>query len=135
MTTGVINGTDLILYVDGVAIGGSQSHDLTLDRDLPDASTKDSAGWAENIGGQKSWSIDCSGLVMFDAAFGFEELFDLFESGELVTLVFGTQISGDVQFDGGARLSSLSESAGNEDSTSFSVSFTGSGPITKSNVT
>ena len=48
-TTGVFNGTDLILKVESTTLGHTTSCTLTLSNDLPDATTKDSSGFSEVI--------------------------------------------------------------------------------------
>ena len=57
------NATDLILKVNGTPIAHSTSATLNINQDLPDATSKDSAGWSENIRGklqkqQKKWQVD-----------------------------------------------------------------------------
>ena len=46
-TTGKLKGRALLIYVNGNAITHSKSADLTINGNLVDSTTKDSAGWME----------------------------------------------------------------------------------------
>lgn len=59
----VINGTTLLLYSDGVVIAYQKGLTISVDQDLPDASNKESGGWAQHINGLKNAKVD------FDALF------------------------------------------------------------------
>ncbi|MFH1194084.1 MAG: hypothetical protein V1720_00145 [bacterium] len=65
-----ISGTVLLLYSDGVAIAMQKGISIAMDIDLPDATSKDSAGWANHILGLKNAKID------FNALFGTGLLID-----------------------------------------------------------
>lgn len=133
-----INGTSLLVYINTgsgeVPIAFTTSASISIDVDLPDASNKNSSGWAENIYGQRSWSIDCDGLVDYASTFGAAELLDVITNRTGVTLRWSTNASGTLEYEGSAKIASYSEDAPNEDVVSFSVSFTGTGAITKTTV-
>jgi TP901-1 family phage major tail protein len=138
-TTGVFNGTELIVKVDDKVIGHTTSATFTVNADLPDATTKDSSGWAENIHGLRSWSISGDGLVDYSddgtTTQGAVSLRDLIQGRTSVTLYWGTQTVGDVIYTGSAKVESIEESAEMESPVSYSFSFTGSGAITKATLT
>lgn len=129
-----INGTDLLVYVGATAIAHSTSATLNIEQDLPDATTKDSAGWADHINGLKSWSIDFDGLVDYSASYGVEELFDNLKNGNNVVVKFSTEDGGDSYWTGTASCASLTMTAEMESPVSFSGSFTGKGTLTRSTV-
>ena len=62
-TTGVLNGTSLVVLIGTEVIAHATSCSLSVSSDLPDATTKDSGGWNENIAGAKSWSLTTDGLA------------------------------------------------------------------------
>lgn len=129
-----INGTDLLVYVGATAIAHSTSATLTIDQDLPDATTKGSGGFADHINGLKSWSIDFDGLVDYSASYGAEELFDNLKNGNNVTVKFATLTAGDSAWTGTASVSNLTMSAEMEAPVSFSGTFVGKGTLTKSTI-
>ena len=70
-TTGVFNGTNLLVKViaDGgtlATIGHTTSCSMSLTHDLPEATTKDSSGYAEFISGIRGGTISFEGLVAYD---------------------------------------------------------------------
>lgn len=130
-TTGVVNGTDLLVYVGTVAVACATSHTLNIGQDMRDTSSKCSAGYKTQLPGQRNWTIDGEGLFAFDSPYGFSDLYTLWSTRAKVTLKFSTEVAGDKRYSGEAYLSSLSASAPNEDNTTFSFSFEGTGPLTE----
>lgn len=134
-TTGKFNGTDILVYVDGVAVAHATSHSLNVNADMIDATTKSSAGWKDILPGLRDWSIDCEGLVAYDAAEGFSEAFADINSRTQVVVKFSTEETGDKRYTGNAYVSSLSASAPLEDVVTYSLSFTGDGALSEETVT
>ena len=57
-----INGTNLLIYSDGVVIAMQKGMSISVDTDLPDATNKESAGWAQHIQGMLNAKIDFTSL-------------------------------------------------------------------------
>lgn len=55
-------GTISTAVTEAARIYSCKTASFKCDVDLPDASTKDSAAWAQHISGIKTWSIDYSGV-------------------------------------------------------------------------
>jgi len=134
-TTGKFNGTDILVYVDGVAVAHATSHTLNISANMIDATTKGSAGWTDVLPGLRDWSIDCEGLVAYDAAEGFDEAFDDLSARTQVVVKFSTEETGDTRYTGNAYVSDLSQSAPLEDVVSMSLTFNGDGALSKETVT
>ena len=131
-TTGVFNGTDLLLQVEGSTIGHTTSCTLTISHDLPEATTKDSAGWQEVISGVRSGEISFEGLVDYSDNANAIELADYIINRTIVTCVFGTAASGDAIYTAEGYISSVEQSAEMEGPVSYSGSITLTGAIVKS---
>lgn len=133
-----INGTSLLVYInDGggeIPIAYTTSASISIEVDLPDASNKNSQGYAESIYGQRSWSIDVEGLVDYSASYGATDFVDLITGRTQVTLRWSTNAGGSLEYEGTAHINSYTEDAPNEDVVTYSVSFTGTGAITKATV-
>jgi len=133
-----LNGTDLILSVDSVAIAHASSNSFSSELAMIDVSSKDSSGNQENIGGQKSFSIDFEGLTDFAASgYGFDNLFDLLNNRTEIDWVFGTDGTAGGQeepvapkLSGKGYISSLSLDAPMEDASTYSGSITVTGAVT-----
>ena len=131
-TTGVFNGTNLIITVEGATVGHTTSCTLSLSNDLPEATTKDSSGFQEVIAGVMSGEISFEGLVAYDDSANAIEMADYLLARTQLTCVFGTAESGDDVFTAEGFLSSVEMSAEAESPVSYSGSITLTGAITKS---
>ncbi len=134
-TSGVFNGTDLILKfhsTDGseVAVGHSTSASLSLSADLPDATTKDSSGFQEVIAGVKSGEISFEGLIAYDDDANPVDFADILIARRAVTWTFGTADAADTVYTGSGFLSSVEMSAEMESPATYSGSITVNGAIT-----
>lgn len=131
-TTGKINGSDLLVYVDDNLIACCVSHDITMTTDSIDVTTKDSAGWREIIPGLRTWGIAGEGLTQFDATWGFNDLVTVWKNRTLVNVKFKTTDANDLVFAGSAYIVDLTQTAATEDVTTFSFTFDGTGVLTYS---
>lgn len=135
-TTGIFNGTDLLLKVGSagseVTIGHTTSCSISFSHDLPEATTKDSSGWAEFISGVRGGTISFDGLVAYDDTTNAEELAGYIISRTKIAFVFGTAASGDTVYTGEGYLDSVEVSADMEAPVSYSGSITITGAISTS---
>jgi TP901-1 family phage major tail protein len=133
-STGILNGTLAKVQVAGTTIAHLTSNSLTFDMSTRDASTKDSNGWKESLEGQKSFSGSAEGFFAEDASYGYEDLFGVFAARTKVVVTWTTDISGDNEYSGSCYITSLERTDGLEESSTFSVSFEGTGAVTKATV-
>ena len=131
-TTGVFNGTNLILKIEDTTLGHTTSCTLTLNNDLPEATTKDSSGFQEVIAGVMSGELSFDGLVAYDDTANAIQLADYLLARTQLTCVFGTTVTGDAVYTAEGFLSSVEMSAEMESPVSYSGSITLTGAITKS---
>ena len=131
-TTGVFNGTNLILTVEGATVGHTTSCSMSLSMDTPEATTKDSNGFSEYIGGVKGGEVSFEGLVSYDDSANEIEFADYLLARTQLTCVFGTAETGDAVYTAEGFLSSVEMSAEMESAVTYSGSITLTGAITKS---
>lgn len=129
-TTGIINGTNLVVYIGSDVIAHSTSHSLSLTHDARDATTKDSAGWTAKLEGLRSWELSGEGLVAYDGIYDTTDLFALYSNRTTATVKFSTEVSGDSYWSGTAYLTALSMDSPTEDNVSMSFTFAGTGVLT-----
>jgi predicted secreted protein len=144
-TTSVFNGTSLVVLIGTEVIAFATSCSLSIATDAPDASTKQSLGWADEIGGQKSWSLTTDGLatVVPGAVATYistTELSNLAIARTAVTVKFTTvdnstvggvtPVTGDTIYSGSAFIESVDMTADMENPVTYSVSFKGTGALT-----
>tara|TARA_R100001460_G_scaffold73619_1_gene114494 strand:+ start:84 stop:512 length:429 start_codon:yes stop_codon:yes gene_type:complete len=140
-TTGVINGTKFGVYAGGTKIGYATSASLSINHNLRDTSTKDSGGWRDQLEGQRDFEVSVEGMVIFATASGaisdltVDELYTSYINTRTeFEIKFSTEVSGDYKWTGNAFMTSLSMDTPNEDSSTFSASFSGTGPLTQATV-
>jgi len=134
-STGYQNGTDIGLFIDGTLVSYGTSHDFEITMETREASNKDSQGWAEKREGQKSWTASGEFIFAEDATMSFSDLFALVTARTKVVAKIATTTTGDKIYSGDAYITSLSKSAPNEDTVTFSVSLDGTGPLTEATLT
>lgn len=132
----LINGTNLVIKIAGNPILKATTASLEMSVDLPDATTKDSAGWSEFFAGVRSWTLSSDGLVDYATAAGVEtdELVALLIARSSVAISFATSTAGDMLLSGNAFITSISQTADMESPSGFSVSFQGTGTLSQGTV-
>lgn len=141
-TSGNINGTLVKLYVDVSGtlkpVANLVSNDMTFTKDLLEVTSKSSSGSKEFIYGHFGATGSFEGRFEDDSVssndYSFENLFDDMVAGNTMTVVFTTNVTGDLKFTATALLGSLSLSAADNDPSSFSGDITISGAVTKGTV-
>jgi predicted secreted protein len=132
----LINGTNLVLKIGGVPILKATTASLEISVDMPDATTKDSAGWAEFFAGVRSWTVSSDGLVDYASSANVEtdELVTMLINRSTVAITFTTGASGDAQLAGNAYVTSISQTADMESPAGFSVTLQGTGALTQTTI-
>ena len=142
-STSIMNSTDVVIQIseDGGTtydiIGRATSASLSVSMETRDTTTKDSAGWQENLEGLKSWSLSGDGLVTYSISGDYDtpdDLFTLLSNRTLVKVKFGSATSGEIDYTGDAYLVSYEQEAGVEENVTYSFSFTGTSTLTQAAV-
>jgi len=137
---GQLNGTELGVYVAGTLVAYSTNATLNVNHSTRSTSSKESGGWEDNMEGMRNWDVSCDALYAWVDPTGSpitnKTLSDLFTgylntraSFELTFGNTGTAGTDDTKYVGTAWLTSCSLTAPLEDTSTFSVSFQGSGPL------
>ena len=130
----IFNGTELGVYIDDTLIAAATDCSLSLNMETIDITTKDSAGYRELLGGLKSGSISCSGLIDYLDASNKDvtDLWTAWESRTSLTLKFSkaNETTGELSFSASGFITSHEQSGGTEDTATYSVTFELTGAIT-----
>lgn len=138
-TTGVFNGTSLVVLVGSEVVAHATSCSLSLSADLPDSTDKQSGGWASHIAGLRSWNLTTDGLATVEPTgtnYVVADIFNAINSRTLVTVKFttvsgSTPVPGDLYWSGTAFIESLDMTGDMESPVTYSVSFTGVGELSQ----
>ena len=130
----IFNGTNLGVYIGGTLIAAATDCSLSLNMETIDITTKDSAGYRELLGGLKSGSISCSGLIDYLDASNKDitDLWTAWENRDSLTLKFAkaNEATGELSFSASGFITSLEQSGGTEDTATYSATFELTGAIT-----
>ena len=130
MTTGTIDGSDLLLYAGGTAVAHSTSCSVSGKTNFREITTKDSNSRAEFRPTITDWSAAVEGLVAYDDTYGFDELQAAWRNKTALTLKLSTEVTGDSILTGTAYIESIEKGAPNGDNVTYNVSFRGTGDLT-----
>lgn len=131
-----IAGVDVLVYVNtGTAqtptytvLGGQTGATLNRSTNVIETTSKDANGWAENVAGVNSWSIDCDGyLVAGDNALAKME--DIWHARGKVKVEI--RVPSGNKYTGDAIISDFPAEFPTDGGATFSISFTGTGALAK----
>lgn len=131
-TVGVLNGTNLLVYVATSAISYSTSCSLTITgAGTINVNNKDSGYWTAKLKAHgTTWSVSCDGMLGLDGAgTSIRELHDILEAKTTVTVKFASTSADDYFFTGSAVCTSFSADAGDNAAGTFSCEFEGLGVL------
>lgn len=134
--SGYTNGSDLLLCVDGKAVGSCTSHTSTFNSETKDRAVKPVASkpiasglWKKKGVIGLSYSISAEGLRFYnETECGFKELFKLWKAGKSVKVKCMERENTDKPYlVGDCVISSLEESAPAQDDATYSLSLENDG--------
>jgi hypothetical protein len=131
-TVSVLNGTKLLVYLNGLAIGRATGGTLDISHAVRDITTKQSGGWQEFLEGLRSATISTEHLYAEDESVSLNELQTTVITTRVpVTIRVASTTAGDRYWEAQAWLTSLSLNLGApEDNASFTASFSVTGVLT-----
>ena len=139
----ILNGTDIKVYDSGtgILVAYAQNGSLNLNLSLREITNKESSGWKESLEGLRDFSVDLDGAYAWTDAAGSVltngaddvALANIITARTVLTIKFGnvTGATGDTVYSGAVYLTSFSVSAGTEDTSTYSMSFEGTGALTQ----
>ncbi len=146
MANGILNGTDLKVYItpDGgsaTLIAYATNATININHSTRSISNKESSGWEESMEGMRNWDVSVDAMYAWLDADGsaiggltLSELFSvMIETRAKASITFGvtSTSSGDTKYAGDVWMTSSSLTAPLEDSSTFSASFQGTGALTQ----
>lgn len=127
-TAGTVNTTLVKIKTGATVVTCLTDASINFTQDTRDTTCKDSNSWSNALPGKRSWEVSGSGLFAYDATNGADTLFTAFKNQTLITVVWGTTVTGDKTYGGTGYLTSLSFSAaGTDENTTFEFTIMGVG--------
>lgn len=137
--SGYCNGSDVLLYVGGKAIGSCTTHTTTFSSETKERAVKpvSTKGLTSGLWKNKgvvglSYSISAEGLVFYDETeCGFKDLFAMWKAGKSVEVkCMEREESATPYLAGKCVITSLEETAPAQDDTTYSISLENDGEPT-----
>lgn len=132
---GYVNGSDLLLYIDGKAVGHCTSHKISFSSDTKERAVKPLASASISAGLWKSkgvtglgYTVDADGLRFYnESECGYKTLLGLWKAGKPVTIKAMERESTDPYLVGKSIIKSLDEDNPGQDDATYSVSLENDG--------
>ncbi len=132
-TTGYVNGTiKKIKFFDSSSISNVSIEEqieatFNFSRELIPYLNKDTGSYTKYEYGKVDWSVAGKAHLRYDATTGYETLLDAMMNKTKLTIVYTTDVAGDIELAGEVLIDNLSEATGTEEGVEFDFSFKGSG--------
>lgn len=132
---GYVNGSDVLLYVNGNAVGHCSSHTATFNSETKDRAVKPAASASIGTGKWKrkgvtglGVSVQTEGLRFYNEdEFGYASLLAAWKGGQPVQLKLCERESSDPYLQGNFIISSLEENSPAQDDATYKASFENDG--------
>lgn len=118
-------GIDIILYVNGVPVGGQMGVILNQMMTPIDITNKIKAEWTERIDGLKVWNVQCNGMYIANSN-SLSLLEEAFMSNSGVEVEI---IAGDAHFIGQGLITNFPLTAVFDKQFKYNISILGTGPL------
>lgn len=136
--TGFCNGSDMLLYINGKAVGSCASHSTTFSSETKERAVKPVASLGVQSGLWKkkgvvglSYSISAEGLVFYnETEFGYKSLLAAWKTGQSVTVKCMERESETPYLEGKCVIASLERTDPAQDDSTYSISLENDGEPT-----
>lgn len=134
-TTGTVLAKNMKLFISTTAITCQVNAQMSCSTNMFQVTCKDSAANSDFLPGAKEWSMSGSLNFAFDATYGFEDLWDAWNSQSTVTPIFQTGVTGDLKWSGSSYVEELNlTSDGIDAAVEADFTFRGTGVLVKATV-
>jgi hypothetical protein len=132
---GKINGTTVLLYHDGIAIGHSTNATLSPTMATRDITDKSSGGWEEVAPALRSWQMTGDFWFNKQATEGFTQQFARYNSRALVNVRISDETTGSKAYTGSGYIVDFPATFPLEETATYSVTIKGTGPLAETTIT
>ena len=127
-----VDGKNIRLKLDTVLLFGVTSTEISLEKDMIETTTFESAGAKEYIAGEGGGTISATILTDEAGTSGgtYKDLFDSWKAGDVIAFIYGGTVTGDDIYSGNCIISSLSNNNTKNEASSANVTLQITGAIT-----
>jgi len=128
-TSGIINGTLMALYVNGVKIAVLSSNSVPKSKPTRETANKDSGNWMTKLPTRSNWSMTGTAFFQFIASGGYLTLNTAMDAGTLVQVKMSTLVSGDHYWHGSGYITDLTADFPDDEASSYNITIEGNGEL------
>jgi predicted secreted protein len=134
-TAGILVDDRMKLFIDAVKFNHLTDFSISIGKETINVTSFDSQGWQDFIDTDKNWTASCTAFYAMDAAHNADDAFDDLNASGTNALLLSTEETGDTTY-GGMVIHTQVEITGSKGSAmQCSISFQGTGALSKSAVT
>jgi predicted secreted protein len=134
-TVGVVNGNNVLIYVDGDPVACSTNAEVNYTNELIEVTCKDNGGAKQYLLGSGDWNMTLEFFFKFDASFGASEMWDLALNKTTVESMFSNENAGDFRLVGDSLITAINSVAPLNGGCTASVTLQGTGLLRKEIIT
>lgn len=130
MTTDILPGTLMALYVSGTKIANLTTNAMALNRPTRETANKDSGNWITRKPKRASFGFSGSAYFAFDAGYGWVDLYSALKNGTALTVMTSSEVVGDKKMYGTCYVTDLPAEFPDDENSSYNVTLEGTGELT-----
>jgi len=131
-TAGVISGNIMGLYIGGNRIAAVKGVNLDLGTNMLDMNNAGTGDYDTVKPSRRNWSASGNGHFTFSEGYAFDDLFDAWKAGTLLTVRFSTENPGDIDYAGTGYVETLKANFTDHENSTYDFTIKGSSDLTKS---
>jgi len=130
-TSGIINGTNMCIYINSVKVAVLTGTSLTLSWPTRETANKDSGSWMTKIPTRGNWSIAGSAFFQFltTAEGGYLKLFTAMTAKSQVYVQISDNTSGDYHYHGFGYITDLGADFPDDEASTYNITVEGNGQL------
>lgn len=134
-TTGYIHGSDLLLLIDGEALGHSKTCSIKNSAETKSRATKETSNtgkWEDKSVTKLSVSISAEGFSFYNDTLGYPQLLAKWKEGQPVTVKYAHRDEEATKYRTGSFIiTDIEETAPADDDATYSISLENSGEVSE----
>ena len=126
-----VNGTTMILDIDGTLISCETHSNLSLTKDMIETTCKDSGSSKTYIAGEGGGTIDVTANYSQSPAYGYSEAFAAYDAGTEIVWKFGSTVATEKYYTGSAIFSDIALANPQNDKSTWTGTLQITGTVTE----
>ena len=130
-TSGIINGTSMCIYINGVKVAVLTGTSLALSWPTRETANKDSGSWMTKLPTRGNWSVSGAAFFQFlnSVQGGYLMLFNAMTAKQQIYVEIADKVSTDHYFHGKGYITDLPADFPDDEASSYNITIEGDGQL------